>query len=138
MLIDNKLNWMCMCVIDTFKFSLSHPTSVSLTHTQKLFSLFINVAERNYSTEEGVDHTQPPSLINKRQNCVLVFRELSYHGCNLWRAEAYKAITSGAHYFSRSVVISPYDKPGQLLWARDCYIPTIRVLELSLLVCGPC
>lgn len=116
--------------------SVSLPLSVYLSHT--MISWFISAAEIRHSTKEGVDDTQPPHLINKRQNHGLVFRELSYHGCNLWRAQAYKAITSGAHYFPRSVVISPYDKPGQLLWARDCYIPPIRVLELSLLVCGPC
>lgn len=134
MLIVSKLNFMCTCVIDISRFAHTH----THTHTETV-SLFINRAEGNHGVEEGVDdHTQPPGLINKRQNHVPVLRELSYHGCHLWRAPAYKAITSGAHYFPRSVVISPYDKPGQLLWARDCYIPPIRVLELSLLVCGPC
>ena len=129
-----------LIVSSTFHICLYlHTHTHTHTHTQKMFPLFINTAERKHGAEKGEDdHTQPPGLINKQQNRVPVCRELSYHGCSLWRAQAYKAITSGAHYFPRSVVISPYDKPGQLLWARDCCIPPIRGLELSLLVCGPC
>lgn len=107
----------------------------------KTISLLTNVAERNQETdaEEGdVGHTQPLCLTNKQQHHVPVWGELSCAGCSLWRVPADKAITSGAHYFPRSVVIRPYDKPGQLLWARDHYIPPIGVLELSLLVGGPC
>lgn len=41
----------------------------------------------------------------------------------------YKAITSAAHYFTRSVVINPYDQSDQLVW--DCnssrYQPTWAV-----------
>ena len=120
------MNCVCTCVMDTsrlFPPSVSASYTHTHTHTHTLLSLFIGTAERNRGAEErGDEQTQPPGLINKQQNHVPVFRELSYHGCSLWRAQAYKAITSGAHYFPRSVVISPYDKPGQLLWARDCSI----------------
>lgn len=130
MLIDNKLNWIHTCVIDTHKF---------LSLLSETISQFINIAERIHGAEEERDdHIQPPGLINKQQTHVSVLGELFYHGHGLWRAPAYKAITSGAHYLPRSVVISPYDKPGQLLWAGDHYIPSTRTLELSLLVCGPC
>lgn len=62
----------------------------------------------------------------------------SLGGAGLQRANVYKALTSGAHYFTSSVVISPYDKSGQLLLVRDCSTPSTSLLELSLLVCGPC
>lgn len=132
------LNCVCMHVIDTSRFSSLPPVSVAPPTPPNCFP-HSSTEQKETTERDGVDdHTQRPGLINKCQNRVPVFRELSYHGCNLWRAQAYKAITSGAHYFPRSVVISPYDKPGQLLWARDGYTPPIRVLELSLLVCGPC
>jgi hypothetical protein len=104
----------CVHVIDTCGFL---PFSETI-------SLFVNVAERNHGVEEGGDdHIQPPGLINKRQTRVPVFRAPSSHGYGLRRTLAYKAITSGAHYFPRSVVISPYDKLANCCGQRIAAVP---------------
>ncbi|CAM9893728.1 unnamed protein product, partial [Bubo scandiacus] len=63
-------------------------------------------------------------------------------GAGLQRANVYKALTSGAHYFTSSVVISPYDKSGQLLlfslaksltYARSCASPPRVVVKMAFL-----
>lgn len=58
---------------------------------------------------------------------------------NPQRGTVYKAITSGVHYFARSVVISPYDQSGQLVGgcSRPLHQPTRAVTSAlgALLIC---
>lgn len=84
----------------------------------------------------GTDQQPPVLLIDER--AMLLLLGSMPDGAGLQRANVYKALTSGAHYFTSSVVISPYDKSGQWLLVRDCSTPSTSLLELSLLVCGPC
>ncbi|KAJ7397766.1 hypothetical protein BTVI_132250 [Pitangus sulphuratus] len=64
----------------------------------------------------------------------------SLGGAGLQRANVYKALTSGAHYFTSSVVISPYDKSGQLLlfsltedltYARSCVLSPMVMVNMA-------
>lgn len=52
---------------------------------------------------------------------------------NPQRETVYKATTSGVHYFTGSVVISPYDQSGQLVWVcSSFFLPSTRAVTSAL------
>lgn len=52
---------------------------------------------------------------------------------NPQRETVYKATTSGVHYFTGSVVISPYDQSGQLEWVcSSLFHPSTRAVTSAL------